>query len=56
MFSNLRADTFASITITLYRAGRPNSVDKALTEKEVNDVHDLVRRKLVTELACPSGE
>jgi len=30
--------------------------DKTLTEKEVNDAHDLVRKKLVAELACTFRE
>jgi phenylalanyl-tRNA synthetase beta chain len=35
----------------IYRAA-----DKTLTEKEVNDAHDLVRQKLVAELACAFRE
>jgi phenylalanyl-tRNA synthetase beta chain len=30
--------------------------DKTLTEKEVNDAHDLIRKKLVAELACTFRE
>ncbi len=30
--------------------------DKTLTEKEVNDAHELVRKKLVAELACTFRE
>jgi phenylalanyl-tRNA synthetase beta chain len=32
------------------------AVNKTLTEKEVNDAHDLVRRKLVADLACSFRE
>jgi phenylalanyl-tRNA synthetase beta chain len=32
------------------------AADKTLTEKEVNDAHDLVRRKLVADLACTFRE
>jgi phenylalanyl-tRNA synthetase beta chain len=30
--------------------------DRTLTEKEVNEAHDLVRRKLAVELACAFRE
>jgi phenylalanyl-tRNA synthetase beta chain len=32
------------------------SADKTLTEKEVNDAHDLVRKKLVADLSCTFRE
>jgi phenylalanyl-tRNA synthetase beta chain len=32
------------------------AADKTLTEKEVNDAHDLVRKKLVADLACAFRE
>ena len=32
------------------------SADKTLTEKEVNDAHELVRRKLIADLACTFRE
>jgi phenylalanyl-tRNA synthetase beta chain len=32
------------------------ATDKTLTEKEVNDAHDLIRRKLVADLACTFRE
>jgi phenylalanyl-tRNA synthetase beta chain len=32
------------------------AADKTLTEKEVNDAHDLVRKKLVADLACTFRE
>ena len=32
------------------------AADRTLTEKEVNEAHDLVRKKLVADLACTFRE
>jgi len=56
LFLDPKGEKIAADQKSLAYALTYRAADKTLTEKEVNDAHDLVRKKLVTDLACTFRE
>lgn len=56
LFLDPKGEKIAADQKSLAYALTYRAADKTLTEKEVNDAHDLVRKKLVAELACTFRE
>jgi phenylalanyl-tRNA synthetase beta chain len=56
LFRDPKGEKIAADQKSLAYALTYRSADKTLTEKEVNDAHDLVRKKLVADLACTFRE
>ena len=56
LFRDPQGEKIAADQKSLAYALTYRSADKTLTEKEVNDAHDLVRKKLVADLACTFRE
>lgn len=56
LFRDPKGEKIAADQKSLAYALTYRAADKTLTEKEVNDAHDLVRKKLVADLACTFRE
>jgi phenylalanyl-tRNA synthetase beta chain len=56
LFRDAKGEKIPADKKSLAYAFTYRAVDKTLTEKEVNDAHDLVRKKLATDLACTFRE
>jgi len=56
LFRDPKGEKIAADRKSLAYALTYRAVDRTLTEREVNDAHELVRKKLAADLACTFRE